>query len=656
MQKQRLQSLTLLMLAPFFCTGQATAAGTEMDLFALNLEQLLAVEVSTLNKRPQSYFQLPAASYILTRKEIERSGALTIPDLLVRVPGVFIKQLSSDFTAVSVRNDVQVFNTSLLVLIDGNPFYLPATSNAFWSALPVAVEEIEQIEVIRGDGGTAWGTNSSSGVVNIITRTAATDPGKRVSGVMGNNGLLRTHGTVSNEGLKLSAHLERDSGWSDDPSSYRSGYLSAHYEKDLSEWHTVLSGRLLKKRTSDVESLYTGAFEDAGSHSYSATLSVSRDFGDDMLFLKAFVYDFETDVAVNSTQDVRQKTYDMEARYLLSHALWHQTQFGINYRRYVSEMAPQQFVNQSDERLSDSLVSLTIDHESRISQQTMLNLGLRHERFSLLAGDDGLWSYSLRLSHQLSEQTVVWGSANQSWQLPSYQQTDFEAFAGAAGSSLFYQTGNPDLQPERNRNLEIGLRNRIAEGVTVDLSAFYGQVRDEAFVDPLAITIEPAGPFTRFNQTYTNHIESRLWGAELLLGWDVTPSLHTDLGLTWFHKESEVQDGRYRGEINEQYAPEYKVTLNSRYRFSEKTDLALFLLYEAGHSTQAATLYTPTGQTDDHFRLDGSLNHHFSSQGSLSLGFKNLFNSAVEWDFPFAVAQPVEVEPSVWLKLGYRFD
>ncbi|MBA1445720.1 MAG: hypothetical protein M3H12_16600 [Chromatiales bacterium] len=126
--------------------------------------------------------------------------------------------------------------------------------------------------------------------------------------------------------------------------------------------------------------------------------------------------------------------------------------------------------------------------------------------------------------------------------------------------------------------------------------------------------------------------------------------------MTWFHKESEVQDGRYRGEINEQYAPEYKVTLNSRYRFSEKTDLSLFLLYEAGHSTQAATLYTPTGQTDDHFRLDGSLNHHFSPQGSLSLGFKNLFNSAVEWDYPFAVAQPVEVEPSVWLKLGYQFD
>ena len=66
----------------------------------------------------------------------------------------------------------------LLVLIDGRSVYTPLFSGVFWDAQDVMLDDIERIEVISGPGGTLWGVNAVNGVINIITRSAADDPGQ----------------------------------------------------------------------------------------------------------------------------------------------------------------------------------------------------------------------------------------------------------------------------------------------------------------------------------------------------------------------------------------------------------------------------------------------------------------------------------------------
>lgn len=68
-----------------FCVA-ADAPQTD-KLKSLSLEELGNVEVTSVSKEPEEIWQTPAAIYVLTHDDIHRSGAMSIPDILRRVPG-----------------------------------------------------------------------------------------------------------------------------------------------------------------------------------------------------------------------------------------------------------------------------------------------------------------------------------------------------------------------------------------------------------------------------------------------------------------------------------------------------------------------------------------------------------------------------------------
>ena len=634
--------------------GRSLANTDDNELYDLDLEQLLTVKVETLNKRPQQFMELPAATYIINRQEIENSGALTIPDLLVKVPGVYVKQVTSDKVVVAMRNDIQIYNTNLLVLIDGNPFYNQLTSNALWDILPVAVEDVERIEIVRGDGGTAWGTNSSSGVINIITRSPDSEPLARVNAGGGVDTPSRVHAVTSTGNLRLSVHGEKDSGWADDPSSYQERQLSGRYDKKIGNWDVSINGRVADFTIDDVKNTLTGTFKQATTNTYDGSFSIGHKFDSDEFFVKAFINDTVIDYASIDVSNIHYQIIDFEARYSHLFSQGHRTQFGINHRSYASEIPPQLFLIQPSEKISDTLISGTIDHESRIAENTTLNLGLRYEDFSLFEDSDGFVSYSIRLSHQLTKETVFWGSYNKSYQFPSYLMSDIAGLTGVFGNKFYYQTGNPDLDPEDNQSFEFGMRKLLGDTIFVDINAYYSRVRDEIFVDSITQTVTQLGPNTRIDQYFTNHIESELWGTELLLSIEPLSNLQTDFGFTWFRKKSKSQDNIYRGTINNQYAPEYKISLDSSYKINHAFNISLFLLYEPGHNYQSISIYRPVDQSSAHFRADASLHYKFSIDGVLTLGVKNLFNTGVEWDFS-PLNEAVNVEPGFYFNVKYKW-
>jgi len=59
--------------------------------------------------------------------------------------------------------------------------YTPLFSGVYWEGLNVPLEEVEQIEVVRGPGAALWGANAFNGVINIVTRSARDTQGGAVT-------------------------------------------------------------------------------------------------------------------------------------------------------------------------------------------------------------------------------------------------------------------------------------------------------------------------------------------------------------------------------------------------------------------------------------------------------------------------------------------
>jgi iron complex outermembrane recepter protein len=161
-------------------------AGNAEPLKQLSLTELGNIEVTTVSKEPEKLSKTPAAIYVLTQEDIRRSGATSIPEVLRLVPGVEVARINANQWAVGIRGFGSSFSKSVLVLIDGRSVYTPLFAGVYWDVQNVLLEDIERIEVIRGPGGTIWGSNAVNGVINIITKNAKDTRGSYASTRAGN--------------------------------------------------------------------------------------------------------------------------------------------------------------------------------------------------------------------------------------------------------------------------------------------------------------------------------------------------------------------------------------------------------------------------------------------------------------------------------------
>jgi outer membrane receptor protein involved in Fe transport len=141
--------------------------GGVMDEFAF-LEEADVVETAARHR--QKIGMSPSAIGVVTRQDIEATGATTVPDLLRLVPGLEVLIASPFFTAITGRMYWNNENNHFLVLIDGREINFDPLGFPPWEHLPIFIEDIERIEVIRGPGSALYGANAMAGVVNITTR------------------------------------------------------------------------------------------------------------------------------------------------------------------------------------------------------------------------------------------------------------------------------------------------------------------------------------------------------------------------------------------------------------------------------------------------------------------------------------------------------
>jgi iron complex outermembrane receptor protein len=159
--------------------GQADTT-TVNALEGLSLKDLLDVKIVSVSKKSESLFGAPLSASVVTKEEIERAGCTSIMEALRLVPGMIVRETTNGNYDVQMRGvysgpNPQFDGNSVtsLVMIDGRPIFNYFKGGTFWETLPVDLNDVEKIEVVRGPSGALYGPNAVAGVINIITRQIA---------------------------------------------------------------------------------------------------------------------------------------------------------------------------------------------------------------------------------------------------------------------------------------------------------------------------------------------------------------------------------------------------------------------------------------------------------------------------------------------------
>lgn len=141
--------------------------------------------VLTPTRLRQSLADVPASVTVITADMIERFGIRTITDALRLVPGMAITQASGNDFRINYHGTNILVPRRMNVLVDGVSIYRPALARVDWSEMPVAIEDVDRIEVTRGPNSASYGANSMLAIVNIVTKHPKEAEGVTLSGTAG---------------------------------------------------------------------------------------------------------------------------------------------------------------------------------------------------------------------------------------------------------------------------------------------------------------------------------------------------------------------------------------------------------------------------------------------------------------------------------------
>jgi len=138
------------------------------------------VSLATGYSRP--LFDAPVSASIVSRHDIEGSGARNLAELLQTVTSYYVVSPDGGRTTNLV---VRGLESRVLILVDNVPLY-QGLYNGLFGIQDLPLDNVERVEITRGPGSALYGADAVAGVVNIITRTSLAEPPKELGARVGN--------------------------------------------------------------------------------------------------------------------------------------------------------------------------------------------------------------------------------------------------------------------------------------------------------------------------------------------------------------------------------------------------------------------------------------------------------------------------------------
>lgn len=501
-------------------------------LARLSIEELADIEVSSVSKRPERLADAAASVYVITRDDIRRSGASTIPEALRLAPNLQVARASSNGYAISARGFNNESSNKLLVMIDGRIVYTPLHSGVFWDVQDVGIADIERIEVVSGPGGTLWGSNAVNGVINVLTTSAMNSIGTAGALLAGSDerGATLRHGVSFGDDGAVRGyvrsqrfdHTERADGtanrdaWDRQQAGFRAdwGHLASNWtvQGDAYEGDAQVSN--------SPDSKVSGA---------NLLARWSREFNEKSgMQVQAYFDTYSRRQPGLFTEDL--DTFDVEAMHHFPLATSHEIVWGGGLRQHRDRTtggALLAFVP-ADSKLT--FANLFVQDTWSLDPRIKLTTGLKAER-NTYSGVE--YQPNVRIAWKPNEQTLWWGAVSRALRTPSRLDRDLFIFVNLAPPYSGKLFGGPGFMSERLTAYEIGYRSQPRSDVSYSVTAFvndYDRLR----------SIEPNGSG---GFVVGNGVKARTQGIEFWGSYQANTDWRLSAGLTLLHEDASFAAG-----------------------------------------------------------------------------------------------------------------
>ncbi|MBF0433674.1 MAG: TonB-dependent receptor plug domain-containing protein [Fibrobacteria bacterium] len=503
-------------------------------LKGMDLDELLNMEVTSISKKAESLQDAASSIYVITEEDIRRSGATRIQDVFNLVPGFWMIDLNYDVSAASIREVPESYAQSVNILMDGVPITNPIFGMVY-EGLQLPLTEIKRIEVIKGPGGTVYGANSATGIINIITKDAKDSKGLFAYVDAGTRGYISPTvrgGLELGEGLFLSAYgsYEMHSGW-ENPYFEGDKVKVPWYNNQSNSWDTrettnkfnsadvdnrkgVFAGTKLFYQGNDRFSVkadiygrynwgydyaaYTNfdngltSFWDAKISNNNLTANIRFDYTFNekhSLFFRPY-YSWNPSLGCNSglggSYNTSYSYTEGELQYNGKFFSEHFTKVeliagsnarGVNYDigDYRDEQG-QELIHSKfrfvDPENWELLYAGFIQDKISFGDYVDLITGIKGETWTLIS-DEHEYSPSARLVVKPHKKLTAWGAWSRSITTPGYLQSNVELGVMLMNDTLLSVTALDGLKPTYYYTSEGGVRTSFIPGLFVDLSGYY---------------------------------------------------------------------------------------------------------------------------------------------------------------------------------------
>lgn len=475
--------------------------------------------VVTATRGIEEVRKIPANVSVITADDIERSGAVSIVEVLEKLESVNVRSYSGNPSEAMIdlrgMGGDNPFGT-VLVMLDGRRLNRPDMRSINWLQVPLAT--IDRIEVVRGSGAVLYGDSAVAGVINIITKKGEGPPTVDASVMVGSYGLhnqrLGVSGSegnlsysLSGENLKTFGYRER-SKFSSRGAGIDLGYdatdtFSLSFGLSYNETDYEMPGALTKAQmaVSRKQAQSPAHLQDESSDRYSnAHVLVEKTLGDLGEFSLGIAYGskkLEPDMP--SQWSNQYNTYDMGTlaltpRYVLENTIAGQANkltLGIDYYRDTMDLDkygdPGRSTRTHAIEFTKRSVGGYLRNDFSLRPSLILGAGLRAERATITGGYLNAADPTERFDQTKKVHRATAWDAGLTWlcgeksNLFGRYGTFFRyPFLDEQASYLgFPITFLEDLEKERGRTYEVGGRFFPLENLRVGLTAYRIDMKDK---------------------------------------------------------------------------------------------------------------------------------------------------------------------------------